>query len=327
MKHPYLIDLFDKDNWLYPTASFNSDGGIMEEQRTITMPEGVHRLFTYTDSVMHRSLEQDTNGRIFMHDHHDGYETFFVESGSMTLFIDGKKCLVEKGNIIHLQPYQAHGMIYHDDVIYRGAFHDWNCIDDAVSTSLLETYHPDAKKYPEFMGMLMENIDMYFREAAADYIESPASEVTAVRNPARPLQQFSFDGCVMKMITARWENGGVNELWLAELEPGFTAEWVDYPSAQELYYINKGEIKFKVYDTEFTAGQDCLVKIPKYAPHSMEALKQSAIYDVGGLTKWQAFLGDYVSVKKYDPERLKDDAAMAALRKKYGCNIKSIGRK
>jgi mannose-6-phosphate isomerase-like protein (cupin superfamily) len=327
MKHPYLIHIPDEENWLFPTRSFADDGTIMEEQRNITLPQGDHRLFTFTDSLMHRSISQDACAPVFMHDHHKGFETFFVESGSMTLFVDGKRTLVEKGSVIHLQPYQAHGMIFHDPVIYRGSFHDWNCIDDAASTSALEQYHPDAKKNPEFMNMLIGSIDMHFREPAVDYAEAAAYEVSAVRHPDRPLAQFYLDGATLKLITARWENAGVNELWRAELEPGFHAEWTDYPSAQELYYINQGSVKFKVYDEEFVAGPDCLVKIPKFAVHSLEALEKSAIYDLGGLTEWYALLGDYMSIKKREPEKLKDAYAMSALKAKYGCQIKSFGYK
>jgi hypothetical protein len=101
----------------------------------------------------------------------------------------------------------------------------------------------------------------------------------------------------MKMLTARWENGGVNELWAAEMEPGFYAEWVQYPPAPEMYYITAGEVRFRVYDEEFTAYPECLVKIPKFADHSLQVLSKAVMYDIGGLTRWQALLEDYTSIR------------------------------
>jgi mannose-6-phosphate isomerase-like protein (cupin superfamily) len=323
MKHPYLIDIKDPQYWLYPTNGYDSDGGIMEEQRTLSMPEGVHRTFCFTDSLMYPS--KDVNGdAVFLHEHHQGYETFFVESGGLDFYIDGKKCFVGKGSIIHIQPYEVHGMNFRDYTIYRGVFHDWNCIDDAVATGTLEQHYPDAKKDPKFFGLLISNIDLHGRERA-DFVEVPVGEVPAVRNPDKPMAQFKLDGVTMKMLTARWENGGINELWRAEMAPGFHAEWDDFPTTPELFYVVEGQVRFKIYDDEFVAGPDSLVKIPKYAPHSIKALSSSAMYDLGGTTRWYAFLQDRASILKYDPDRAKKPETMSALKAKFGCQIKSFG--
>ena len=325
MKHPYLLDMTDKDNWLFPTNGYNPDGSIAEEQRTITMPEGPHKMFCFTDSLMHPATDL-TPDKVGLHEHHQGYETFFVESGSMLFYINGQKTVVDKGNIIHIQPYEAHGMIFRDYTIYRGSFHDWNCIDDSVATSLLEKHYPDAKKDPKFFSLLISNIDMYMREPA-DFAQVPASHVSAVRNPNEPLTEFRLDGVTMKMITGRWENGGAKELWRAELDEGFHARWVDYPTVQELFYVTEGKVQFKVYDEVFTAGPNCLVKIPKYAPHSLVALEKSAMYDLGGQTQWFALLQDWESIKKYDAPRANNPDTMDALKDKFGCMIQSYGMK
>lgn len=325
MKHPYLIDISNKDNWLFATNGYNPDGSISEEQRTISMSEGPRKLYCFTDSLMHpaQNLNPDKVG---LHEHHQGYETFFVESGSMVFYINEKKTVVNKGNIIHIQPYEAHGMIFRDYTIYRGTFHDWNCADDSVATTLLEKHYPNAKKDPDFFSLLISNIDMYMREPA-DFPEVPPSEVAAVRNPDKPMAEFLLNGVTMKMITGRWENGGVKELWRAEIDEGFHAQWVDYPTMQELFYVTEGKIQFKVYDEVFTAGPNCLVKIPKYAPHSLVAQEKSVMYDIGGQTQWYALLQDCESIKKYDPERGKITENMDSLKAKYGCLIKSYGVK
>lgn len=325
MKHPYLIHIKDPQDWLYHTNGYDKEGDVMEEQRTLTMPEGEHRNFCFTDSLMYPA--KDLSGdAVFLHEHHQGYETFFVESGGLDFYIDGKKCRVDKGNIIHIQPYEVHGMTFRDKTIYRGAFLDWNCIDDSASTRLLEEHYPDAKKDPKFFSLLISNIDLHGRERA-DFSEAPASEVPAVRNPSRPMAEFKLNGVTMKMITGRWENGGIKELWRADMEKGFFAEWVDFPATTELYYVVEGQIKFKVYDDEFTVGPDSLVKIPKYAPHSFVVLEKSAMYDIGGTTRWYALLQDRASILKYDPDRAKKPETMAELKAKFGCQIKAIGLK
>jgi hypothetical protein len=131
----------------------------------------------------------------------------------------------------------------------------------------------------------------------------------------------------MKVITQRWENAGANELCCAEMEPGFTAEWVKFPKDRELLYVRKGEVKFKVFDDEFVADSECLVNIPKFAPHSLEALTKAEVYDMGGLTLWASFLHDYMSIKTYDPERFNKPETIEELKEKFNCQIKCIGMK
>jgi hypothetical protein len=129
------------------------------------------------------------------------------------------------------------------------------------------------------------------------------------------------------MITGRWENGGIKELWRAELSKGFFAQWQEYPTIQDLFYVQSGKIEFKVYDEVFTAGPDCLVKIPKYAPHSLVVQEDAVLYDIGGQTQWYALLQDRASILKFNPERAQKPETMDALKAKFGCLIKTCGMK
>jgi len=140
------------------------------------------------------------------------------------------------------------------------------------------------------------------------------------------MAKFEINGAVMKMITARWENGGKKEIWLAEMEPGFYAEWDGYPTTQDLFYVTEGKIKFRVYDTEFVAEKDCLVKIPKYAPRAFEVLEQASMYDVGGITRWYALLQDFSALKKFKPEEATKEA-FDEMRKRFGCQVKEYGKR
>lgn len=320
MKHPYLIDLNDKDNWLYPVEIFRPDGTKGEDQRTIHMGIGEHRTLCVTDSVMYPNKPGD----IHCHEHQQGYEDFFVDSGGLNIIVNGKAAFVGPGNIIHLQPYEAHGMEFKYPTKYRGFFHDLKNSDNAPELALLREKRPDAAKDPDFFKFMTKNFDMAPREKPV-YEEAPPEQVPAVRNINRPMMEFNLDGVTMKMITARWENGGICEMWAAEMEPGFHAEWVDMPAETEMYYVTKGRVKFTVYDEEFEATPECVVKIPKFAAHSLVALENSVVYDVAGTTRWQAFFQDRASILQYDPERAKKPETMEELKAKFGCQIKSCG--
>ena len=322
MKHPYLIDLNNEENWINPQALMRPDGSVGEDQRTINIGEGVHRLFCVTDSLMHPKKLEDVR----CHEHSAGYEYFFIDSGGLELFVDGKKTYVGPGNVIFFQPLQAHGMRYLELTKYRGFFHDMKNSDTAMERALLKKNRPNVVNEPDYFARFIgSQHDTKIRETF-ECVETPAEQVPSVRNIARPLDTFQLEGATMKMITARWENGGVNEMWAIEMEPGFYANWVEYPTESEMYYVTEGEIKFKVYDEEFTAYPECVVKIPLYASHRIEAVKKSVMYDIGGLTRWQALLQDRSALLR-DPERAKNPETIAKLKKKYGCQIESYGLK
>lgn len=322
MKHPYLIDLNDEENWLYAQMlGAKPDGTRGEDQRTILHGQGAHRLFLVTDSVMYPGDDKDMH----FHEHLTGYEYFFVDSGGMDLYVDNKKTYVEPGSIIHLQPHQAHGMSFRAPTKYRGFFHDMRNSDSSYERYLLRMNRPDVAKSPDYFARFITPEHDSARRECFEWVEVPASEVSAVRHISRPMAEFKLDGVTMKMITARWENAGVLEIWAAEMEKGFFAEWVEFPDMTEMYYITSGKIQFKVYNEEFSAYPECIVKIPRYASHSIKALEDSVMYDMGGLTRWHALLQDRGGILKNDPERAKLPETFEDLKAKYGCQIKAYG--
>jgi hypothetical protein len=113
-------------------------------------------------------------------------------------------------------------------------------------------------------------------------------------------------------------------MWGAELKKGFKAIWDTFPLRQEMYYVTKGEIKFTVYDEEFVAKPECVVKIPQFAVHTMEALTDAVIYDVDGQAEWLEFFQDRASILKLDPDRYADSEQFSALRRKYKIQVKKI---
>jgi mannose-6-phosphate isomerase-like protein (cupin superfamily) len=324
MKHPYLIDLNKEENWLWPQTFRRPDGSKEEDQRTISLGQGQHRLFCFTDSVIY-PREDAEPGKMPFHEHSEGYEYFFLDSGSLDLYVDGKKALVGAGSVVFYQPRQAHGIVFHEPSKLRRFCHDFRNSDTAYERALLKQHRPEIMQGRDyFTKILALEHDTIPREPILCK-EVPVEQMSAVRSIERPLEEFQLGGVTMKMLTTRWENGGVNELWAAEMEPGFYAEWTQYPAAAEMYYITAGEIRFKVYDNEFIAYPECLGKIPKFADHSFHVQRKAVMYDIGGLTRWQALLEDYASICAYDPDRAKDPEAMERLKAKYGCLIKSFG--
>jgi quercetin dioxygenase-like cupin family protein len=323
MEKRILIDLNDKANWLYESTSPPMpDGYIMEENRVILMPEGEHRLFAFTDAVMHHVPDMKPH----THDHHTGFETFFVDGGSMEFYSQGKTATLTKGDLVHIQPFVTHGMLFNEDTRYRGIFQDWSVIDSFAELFHLKKYVPDAGEKMAEQGVSSGQPDFFVHEAL-EYERVKPEEINAVRNPKRPLARFELDGVTLNMVVGRWETNGIRETWQARMDKGFHVQWNDFPIRPELYYVTEGEVKFTVYGEEYTAHEDCLVKIPKFAPHSMVALSDAAMYDLGGLTLWYLLLHDYSALLQQKSEKLNNTAYVKELKEKYRCDIKSIGVK
>ena len=320
----YLIDLNDPANFIMPITLKTPDGHVNETQHTVLLPEGPNRQFLMTDSIM---MKTRPGADPHYHEHYEGYEIFFVDSGGMDVLINSQQAYIAPGSILFLQPYQAHGMIFHDDTKYRGFFHGMPYYEEGEAGMLLRTHNPEFMTDESFPKDISPLGDHYMRELPYNFKKVPTEECLPVRHKDRPMAQFELSGATMKMLTGRWENAGLCELWCFEMKKGFYAVSDPFPANTDLYYVTEGEVKFKVYDEEFVATTECLVKIPRYAPRSFEAQTDAVMYDVGGVSRWYAYLSDRESVLALDPERAAKPETLAEIRKKLKIDYKEFGVK
>lgn len=327
MASEFLFDLKDpKKSWRGVAHSYFPNGEVSSTVGSIVDPEGPHLLYWMLDTVMHKVPAEIDVDKVHMpHYHKAGYETFFVDSGSVYIFINGQKALAKKGDIVHLQAGQAHGMGFVEEVKWRGTYHDYVVPKEVGEVGNIARHMPELADDPELKALNpgMDNIKL----EPFVFTEVPAEQCLAIKNPSRPWAQYELPGVTMKVIVERWENGGVKEMCCAVMQPGFTAEWVKFPKLRELLYVRRGKVKFKVMNDEFIADDECVVNIPKFAPHSLEVLEEAEVYDLGGQTYWSLFLQNYASIRANDPARFAKPEVIEELKAKFDCPIKSIGMK
>lgn len=306
--------------------TFPNGGEPASDVGRITPPEGPHGLYWFLDSLMHKVPDRLMDTWQGPHYHVHGYETFFVDSGKVYLYINGQRVLCTKGDIIHLQAGQAHGFKYLEDTKWRGTYHDLEKYSESDDVNRVKNYCPELKDDPELLALAPRGeMDTVIREPLL-YKDAPVEECLAVKHIDRPHAAYEFPGVSMRVLVERWENGGTKELACAVCEPGFTAEWVKYPPLRELLYVREGKVKFTVLGKEFIADDECVVDIPRFAPHSIEVLEHSEIYDLGGQTWWSMFLQCLESVKVNAPARYTEET-IENFKKKFKVQIKSIGMK
>ncbi|MDD6188865.1 MAG: cupin domain-containing protein [Clostridiales bacterium] len=321
---PYVIDLDDHEgSGIKYFTRYHANGEPEEIMSAVVDGEGDHGLYNVTDTVMCKMPTGVTpeEASKMAHMHHNGFETFFVDSGLMYLYVDGKRCLIREGDIVQLQAEQMHAMASLEDVKWRGFFSDLDSFTDALMVNAVADLFPGAKEDPEFIKAKGER-DFVRREQPV-FRDVPAEEVNAVKHPSRPLYEYAFDGLTAKVIVPRWENGGMRELVLAEMAKGTKIEW-GYHTYREQYYVRKGRVRLEIGSESYIAGKSCIINVPKLAPFSLTALEDADVYDTGGQTHWFSFLLDYASLSAYSTERFNDPGEIAALKDKFNIPVKSI---
>ncbi len=326
-KNEFVFDLKHPEvSWRGSAKHYWPNGQISSEAGLVTDAEGPHGLYWCLDTIMHAVPEDMKATWQMPHYHVHGYETFFVDSGKLYLYINGQRVLCTPGDIVHLQAGQAHGMTFLEETKWRGTYHDFEVYSDAKDVARVKQYMPELKDDPA-LAALMPNGEMDSKMLEAFiYKDAPVEECLAVKNISRPHASYEFPGCSMKIVVERWENGGTKEMPCAVMEKGFTAEWDQYPKLRELLFLRKGKVKFTVLGKEFVADDECVINIPRFAPHKIEVLEHSELYDLGGQSYWSLFLQCYNSIRTLHPERLTPET-VDGLKKKFDVQIAKIGMK
>ena len=322
MDIPWIIDLDDhKASGIRDFIRYHANGEREEVMSPVLDGFGAHGLYNVTDTVMCRMPTGVTpeEASKMVHEHRVGWETFFVDSGSMYLYIDGRRCVVREGDIVQLQPRQIHSMASIEDVKWRGFFHDLDSFQTSIAVNEVADRIPGVKEDPAFQKA--QGVKDHRRHEQPVFTDVPAETVNAVKNPARPLAAFDFPGLRVKVLVPRWENGGVTELVLGEMQAGTRLRWGYHP-CREQYYVRRGRVKLSLFGEERIAGKSCIINVPMLAPFSLEALEDAEVYDVGGQTEWFSFLLDYESLRTYSPERLAE--ALPALKERDGVALEAI---
>ena len=312
----FLIDINDPENWLRVNYDQHPGQPVNEEQRQILWPEGPNQAFEFTDSVFY--------GGSTYHEHAFGWETFFLTAGRMDLTCHGKICTCEAGDILLIQPYCAHQMQFLEQGHWRGTFHDINMASIQNNWDRMRQYDSDCLDDEVIKGTYMANRYNILREPALP-TRVDKSEMWEVRNKNKYLTKYEFEGVTLKQMTARWENNGVTEMWRAEMQDGFGVQYERVLPNQDLFYVESGSVEFTVAGETFTADQDCLVKIPCFVPRSFVSRGESVMYDIGGTTHWLDVIEDYLSIRHYQPEKLKDETYMHTVLRRHECYVKQFG--
>lgn len=319
MKERILIRMNEPEDWL---RSWDEGTQVVND---FILPRGIHMKDEMSDTIYHK------DATVPYHEHCRGTETFFIAEGSVECFIRGKHFVVNKGDILHIQPYTPHGFRHLEEgTVWRELFQEIDMAQGIYEKNSVHQKHPQYLEDADFLQMYRDDgTYLYSREEAITAVAEDVDKHTMyeVRTPEFAYETYQGDGFSLRLKIGRWECGGVKEVWQAFLDKGLCVEF-NYPHKNwELYYIVKGTVKFEVEGEVYMAAENCLVHIPPYHAHTMEVMEDAEVYDCGGETFLMDLLEDYRVIKATQPEKLNCQEFKDKLFHKFNCYVTGVYKK
>lgn len=309
----FLIEAFNPDCWLYNL----SDGG--EHVHQFTWPEGPMMKNECSDTIYDNATVTP------YHEHTHGVEIFIISRGHVEATIRNKRTMVDKGDIILIQPYEGHGFIHYDDgegMVWRETFQEIDMSGGIERKCRIKDNYGDELYYePEFRKRyLAANGDI--ARTAPEPVDVPKEQVPEIRPYDFGMSVYQFGKLTLKQKVGRWETHGVKEVWQMHAGKGVKLEWNDPYGASEIFLVVKGKTHWKVLDEEFDATGDCYVKVPPYAKHSVEVLADDTeIIHLGCSCYLNDMLEEYTALCKREPERMADPEEAKKLARRFNCYL------
>lgn len=307
----YLIEAFDPRYWLYDLT----DGG--ENVHQFTWPEGRWEKNECSDTIYVNGTETP------YHEHTKGVECFLISRGHVTAIIRNKRTTVDKGDMILIPPYVGHGFIHYDDgegMVWRECFQEIDMSGGIERKCRIKDNYGDELYYnPEFRKRYLASHNDISREAP-EPVDVEKKDIYEIRPYDFGFSTYSFGKLTLKQKVGRWETHGVKEVWQIHADSGVSLNWDDPYGSSEIFLVVKGKTHWKVLDEEFDAGDDCYIKVPAYAKHSVQVLEDDTeIIDLGCSCYLNDMLEEYTALRKRNPERMADKEEVKKLMRKFNC--------
>ena len=311
MGHKYLIEAYNPECWLY-----NLNDGT-EEVHQFTMPEGPRMKNECSDTFYKKG------DHVGYHIHEKGCETFYIAEGTVEVTVRGKRCIIEKGDLLHLPPNTPHGFTFlGEPTIWRELFHDIDMAGSTINKNRIKDNYPGLYEEPEFRGWYLKKIKNIRREEPVHVTDIPKQQMREVRAHDFSLSTFVFDKAILKQKVGRWETDNVHEIWMAILKKGAKFEWNRPYDESNLLFVAQGEAQFHVLGEDFVARADSIVTIPKYTAFSVEILEDNTeVYDYGCTARLLDLLEDYDAMISRNPAMINDPKVKADLFARNECYL------
>ncbi|NTV91288.1 MAG: cupin domain-containing protein, partial [Clostridiales bacterium] len=162
-----------------------------------------------SDTIYHK------NDEVPYHVHNRGVELFLIDHGSAECWIDGRRVMAEKGDMILIPPYVSHGFRYLDDnrTIWRELFQEIQMNEGILQAHRLRSYYPESFKDPQFMEEVNRRTGSVWFNYKPLLIDADKKDVPYIRSHDYAINRFEIDGISFLQKVAKHETNGNIEVW------------------------------------------------------------------------------------------------------------------
>ena len=256
------------------------------------------------------------------HEHKRGYETFMIDRGSVLVTINGKRCTIGEGDIMHIEPHVSHEFTYLEEgTIWREIFHGMDLYGGIYEKNMIFRCFPGMLEDPAAMAKFRARQN----SARTGQVEPeivPKEQMPQVRAKGGALRSFSFDGITCNLKVGRWEIAGECEMWELVFDRDMVLEWKEPNPEWSLYVVREGQVEVTAATKTYIAKKRDILHIPPYVPHTFRMLDENTtIHALYCKSQLLHLLEELDLLRSRDPELLKDDALLRELMRKHKCFV------
>lgn len=183
--------------------------------------------------------------------HEKGFKTLLIKSGSLRITVNGNRFVMEKGDMVTFEPFCPYGY----EVL-------------SANTELREI----LTCFEE-----IDNCKELYEAANAE--QKDKRDVFFVTGSGRGRHIFEYEGIRLMQKTARYQLGGIREIWEYQIDKGYTLSFEAAGHEEKLYFIESGKFQVKAGDKVYEKDKGDVepISIPAGTPYQITALTDDCI--------------------------------------------------
>jgi len=211
------------------------------------------------------------------HAHLKGAETFLMLRGGVRIHINRKKCIISKGDLMHIRAHVHHGFeILESDTAWREMFQEMDMYAGLEGKANLKEFYPELLEDEVFSARRLARVGTDYRDAP-DLEEAEKYDIPHIKPADRPMLTFDVPFGKMHLRVGRWELDGAKEIWQLDLNKSACLDFAVPFGDKPVYHVLEGIIHVDSDRECFDAGEGDIISIPQYLRYKLIAKEEAKL--------------------------------------------------
>lgn len=261
------------------------------------------------------------NFRLPYHYHNRGLETFIVHKGHAEATLNGKKFILEEGDMINIEPWCPHGFVFIDEgFVWREMFTDMNMWADHKDRWLIARNGLPLRNDRDFVFNVKDGFDKHHwtfdmpEPVDCKWVDKRTIPEVTCKGEGKAVFEFEGIKCLLKV--GRWQLRGFKEVWEYQIKKGYQLQYYNVSENEGVYFVRSGRFMVEVDGEVLFASMEegDLIHIPAYTPYALTAVSDDCvIHDYNVSANLFRLLEMIKAAQDYFPDKLEDPEYMKYL--------------